>query len=152
ISHPHFYGNMKQWAEEFDCPVYLHANDKEWIFDPGEYIQIWTGDKKELSKDVDIINIGGHFPGSSILHIKPVSPKGMVLCGDTFYIARSRRHISALYSYPNHIPLQFDELMRINERIKNLRFDSMIGAFDYQSIEQNADQILSESFKGMTKL
>src|SRR5690606_35878455 len=65
ISHPHFYGNMKQWAEEFDCPVYLHANDKEWIFDPGEHIQLWTGDKKELSKEIDIINIGGHFPGSS---------------------------------------------------------------------------------------
>jgi len=27
FSHPHFYSNMNDWAEYFNCPVYIHNND-----------------------------------------------------------------------------------------------------------------------------
>jgi hypothetical protein len=29
ISHPHFYTAMVDWAQAFDCPVFLHAADRE---------------------------------------------------------------------------------------------------------------------------
>lgn len=152
ISHPHFYCNMNDWAEEFNCPIYLHELDKEWIFNPGKNIHLWNGDEKELITDVKMINIGGHFPGSSILHISAFLPKGLILCGDTFYIARNRKHISTLYSYPNHIPLKVNELIRIKEKVDHLYFDWMIGAFDYQSIQDDAEKILKDSFENMTQL
>ncbi len=35
ISHPHFYTTMNEWAEAFDVPVHVHADDREWIMRPG---------------------------------------------------------------------------------------------------------------------
>ncbi|MBA2737617.1 MAG: MBL fold metallo-hydrolase, partial [Pyrinomonadaceae bacterium] len=35
FSHPHFYGTMNEWAEIFDCPVYIHQNDGQWIVNKG---------------------------------------------------------------------------------------------------------------------
>jgi hypothetical protein len=29
ISHPHFYTTMVEWARAFDCPIHLHAADKQ---------------------------------------------------------------------------------------------------------------------------
>ena len=31
ISHPHYYTGMVDWARAYDCPVHLHADDREWI-------------------------------------------------------------------------------------------------------------------------
>ena len=31
ISHPHYYSAMVEWAQRFDCPVLLHADDREWV-------------------------------------------------------------------------------------------------------------------------
>ncbi|TQS32701.1 hypothetical protein Golomagni_06977 [Golovinomyces magnicellulatus] len=70
ISHPHFYSSHLEWAREFDCPVYLADEDQEWlnredtqgkrIFYKGEHIEILPG--------VNMVKLGGHFPGSSALH------------------------------------------------------------------------------------
>ena len=35
ISHPHFYTTMNEWAEAFDVPVHVHADDREWIMRQG---------------------------------------------------------------------------------------------------------------------
>ncbi|TWT50034.1 hypothetical protein KOR42_37180 [Thalassoglobus neptunius] len=34
ISHPHYYTTMQDWAEEFDAPVHLHSDDREWVMRP----------------------------------------------------------------------------------------------------------------------
>jgi hypothetical protein len=44
VSHPHFYTAMADWAAEFDAPVYVHELDKEWVTQPSERIQFWTGE------------------------------------------------------------------------------------------------------------
>src|SRR4051794_24139645 len=31
ISHPHYYSGMVEWAHRFDCPILLHADDREWV-------------------------------------------------------------------------------------------------------------------------
>lgn len=43
VSHPHFYTRMVDWAEEFDAIVYVHAADKQFIVQPSERINYWTG-------------------------------------------------------------------------------------------------------------
>ena len=43
ISHPHFFGGIATWAEEFDAPVYIHEKDKRWVTEPNTYIQPWSG-------------------------------------------------------------------------------------------------------------
>ncbi len=44
ISHPHFYSAMNEWAEAFDVPVHVHADDREWIMRPGPRIKLWEGE------------------------------------------------------------------------------------------------------------
>lgn len=96
FSHPHFYSTMNEWAEIFDCPVYIHQSDEQWIFNKGERVTLWPGAEKEFWDGIRMINIGGHFPGSSILHIPFLSSEGVVLCGDTFVISPNKKHIAAM--------------------------------------------------------
>lgn len=145
FSHPHYYSTMNEWAAIFDCPIYIHQNDEQWILNMGNHVSLWMGIEKELWDGIRIINVGGHFPGSSILQIPFLSPEGIVLCGDTFYISPSKRHIAVMYSYPNRIPLPLHEIQRIKKQMLLLPFDTMHGFFDYQNIYSDAKQLLENS-------
>jgi len=145
FSHPHYYTTMNEWAEIFDCPIYIHQKDEQWIFNKGNHISLWNGIEKELWDGMRIINVGGHFPGSSILLIPFLSPAGVVLCGDTFYISPDKKHMAAMYSYPNRIPLTLHEIQRIKKQMLLLPFDSMHGFYDFQDIYLNAKEILENS-------
>jgi hypothetical protein len=147
FSHPHYYSTMNDWAEVFNCPVYIHQNDEQWVFNMGDNVTLWTGAEKELWDGIKIINIGGHFPGSSILHVPFLSPGGAVLCGDTFAIAPSKRHISAMYSYPNRIPLPLHEMHRLKKQMSGIPFDTMYGYADFQNIYLNAKELLENSME-----
>jgi len=145
FSHPHYYTTMNEWAEIFDCPIYIHQSDEQWIMNKGDHVSLWKGTERELWDDVKLINIGGHFPGSSILHIPFLSPKGVVLCGDTFYISPSKKHMAVMYSYPNRIPLPLQEVRRIEKQMSQLEFDTMFGFYDYQNVYPDAKKILVDS-------
>jgi glyoxylase-like metal-dependent hydrolase (beta-lactamase superfamily II) len=145
ISHPHYYSTMNHWAETFNCPVYIHDSDQQWIVYQSKSINLWKGYRKLLWDNIYIMNIGGHFPGSCILHVPALSSKGTVLCGDSLFISRSKRHISIMYSYPNLIMLTKDELYLVLEDMENLDFDTMYGAFDGQVLLGNAKEIFDKS-------
>ncbi|GGA44085.1 hypothetical protein GCM10007416_16540 [Kroppenstedtia guangzhouensis] len=59
---------MDGWARTFDCPVYIHELDREWVQGPKERIRFWSGETLELAPGVTIVRLGGHFPGSAFLH------------------------------------------------------------------------------------
>jgi len=145
LSHPHYYTTMNEWVEIFDCPIYIHQKDEQWIFNKGGQINLWDGTEKELWDSIRLINIGGHFPGSSILHIPFLSNEGTILCGDTFYISPSLKHAAIMYSYPNRIPLPLQEVQRIKKQIRNIRFDTIHGFYDYQNIYSGAKQLIQDS-------
>ncbi|KAJ9624807.1 hypothetical protein H2203_004757 [Taxawa tesnikishii (nom. ined.)] len=70
ISHPHFYTTHLDWAETFDCPVYMHAADREWLNRKdahGRRVLI-EEPTREIVPGVTAIQTGGHFPGSMVLH------------------------------------------------------------------------------------
>lgn len=145
ISHPHFYSLMAEWAAYFRCPVYLHTNDRNWVMDSKKDIVFWEGDRMSLFPGMNLIRLGGHFPGSTILHHKTDQNNGMIFAGDTLYLSHDRKHISAMYSYPNVIPLPPDELFRIFSEVGKLDFDSYYGAFAWQNIHEGAKSILTKS-------
>jgi hypothetical protein len=151
FSHPHYYSTMNNWAEVFDCPIYIHKKDEPWIMYKGSHIALWEGVEKPLWDNIRMINIGGHFPGSSILHVPAFSPKGTIFCGDTLYIARSKRHIAVMHSYPNQIPLPLSEMTRIKNLVQSLEFDAMFGAFEFQNLSTDVREILANSMKRYTQ-
>lgn len=144
ISHPHYYSNMLTWASAFNCPVYIHNKDKAWA-PKSDAINLWRGEEKNLWNGIKIINTGGHFPGACILYIPFFSEKGTVFCGDSLFISRSKRHIAIMYSYPNQIPLPISEIERIKDLLKKYEFDTLYGAFSFQSLISNVKTILETS-------
>lgn len=145
ISHPHFYSLMTVWAAAFDCPVYLHENDKEWRQDDSPYIHSWSGAEMKLWDDMRIVNTGGHFPGSSILSVPHVGAAGALFTGDSIYVCRDRKRVSFMHSFPNQIPLGKKEIEQIKSRVADLPFDAIYGAFEWAKIPQGGKEMFTRS-------
>jgi len=147
FSHPHYYCTMNEWAATFECPVYIHQNDAEFVFYHGDHIHLWSGDIHPLWDDLSIVHIGGHFPGSCLLRIGSLSPKGAILAGDSLYLSKSKRHIAIMYSYPNQILLTKKEFVAVRKKCSGLSFDTLYGAFDGQNLEGNAHTVFAASME-----
>lgn len=77
ISHPHYYTTHLEWAEAFDCPVFLSQEDSKWLsredtksarkfIEEGKTeLDIPTKDGK--STGIKAVKPGGHFPGSLVV-------------------------------------------------------------------------------------
>jgi glyoxylase-like metal-dependent hydrolase (beta-lactamase superfamily II) len=147
FSHPHYYSTMNEWAAAFNCPIYIHQGDREFIFYSTDAVKLWEGDLQPLWDDLSIIHIGGHFPGSCLLRAGTLSSKGAILVGDSFYLSKSKRHIAVMYSYPNQILLTKKEFAEVRRKSAGLTFDTLYCAFDGQNLEGNAYEVFSTSIQ-----
>ena len=48
VSHPHFHTSMVDWAHTFDCPVYIHSDNRLWVMRTDASIRFWAGETMEL--------------------------------------------------------------------------------------------------------
>ena len=54
-----------RWAKAFNCPVYISAEDQEWLMRKDSTIQnCWNGSKQPILPRVTVVKVGGHFPGT----------------------------------------------------------------------------------------
>jgi glyoxylase-like metal-dependent hydrolase (beta-lactamase superfamily II) len=145
FSHPHYYSNMIDWAETFDCPVFIHQNDEAHVQVKYKRIRLWSGEEIELWNGMKIMLIGGHFAGSSILYVPFLSKEGTILCGDTLFLSPNKKHFSVMYSYPNRMPLPLNEMSRIKKRFDVISFDSFYGYHAPQNLSEQVKEILESS-------
>lgn len=145
ISHPHYYSLMQEWSKAFQCPIYIHAADRQWVMDKSENIVFWNEKRLPIQEDIELIHTGGHFPGSAILRASLPSLAATIFVGDTLYLSLDKRHLSAMHSYPNFIPLRTTETLRVLSEINTLDFEALFGAFAHQNIYHNAKNILEDS-------
>ena len=132
ISHPHFYDAMTAWSAAFgDCPVYIHAADEEWVQYPGPGLRLWQGDSAEILPGITLINTGGHFPGSTVLHwAAGAKGHGALLTGDSITVVQDRRWVSFMYSFPNLIPLADAQVRRIVEVLRPFRYERIYSLWE----------------------
>jgi hypothetical protein len=126
ISHPHYYSTMVEWAHRFDCPIYLHADDREWVMRPDASIRFWEGEQLELKPGLTLLRLGGHYPGGTVLHW---AAGGALLTGDIVQVIPDRRHVGFMWSYPNLIPLPAADVLAIAERLEPWEFERIVGAW-----------------------
>lgn len=130
FSHPHMYASMVEWAHAFDAPIYIHAKDREHVMRPDPTICYWEGETHLLGDGITLINTGGHFAGSSVLHwAQGAEGRGVLLAGDTVYVVQDRRYVSFMYSYPNLIPLPAKAVRRIVEALEPYSFERIYSAW-----------------------
>lgn len=146
ISHPHYYSTMAEWAETFNCPVYIHETDKEWITRESNHYVCWKGEKLFINSYVELINLGGHFEGSSVLLWKS-GPKseGILLVGDTIFIVPDPGWISFMYSYPNRIPLASNAVKNIRNSINKYEFTKLYGAFGNSILGNGKEAVIKSA-------
>ncbi|KAH8596591.1 beta-lactamase-like protein [Bisporella sp. PMI_857] len=151
ISHPHYYTTHLEWAETFDCPVYISWQDKEWLnrLDRlGKSRTFIEGTEEEIhirgeSTGVKAIKLGGHFPGSLvclaydrllIADTLVTTPAGLGDWtkgpdGEKGLRPPGMNSYSFMWSIPNMIPLAPDEIVRMWVVLKGYSWQSTHGAF-----------------------
>ncbi|WP_426422638.1 MBL fold metallo-hydrolase [Bradyrhizobium genosp. A] len=147
ISHPHYYGALADWSEAFGgVPVYLHADDRQWVTRPHPAIVHWTGDHHRISEDLLLLRTGGHFAGATMLHdARGAEGKGALLTGDIAQVTMDRRFLSFMYSYPNYMPLNAAAVRRIAAAVEPLAFDRIYGAWWSRNIASGAKAAFAAS-------
>ncbi|SQA66851.1 MBL fold metallo-hydrolase [Yokenella regensburgei] len=145
ISHPHYYTTMQDWARTFNAPVYLHANDREWVMRSSPAIRFWEGDSLQILPDVRLLRLGGHFPGGTVLHWREGS--GVILAGDIVQVTPGADAVSFMWSYPNMLPLAAKTVEGVIQRLQDVPFGRLYGAFAWQNITERADEIVQQSGK-----
>jgi glyoxylase-like metal-dependent hydrolase (beta-lactamase superfamily II) len=145
-SHPHLYGTMVEWAERFGAAIYLHEADREWVMWPDARITFWSGETQALPGNVTLVRLGGHFPGSTVLHWPAgTEGRGALLTGDTIYVVADHDWVSFMYSYPNLIPLPARAIRRIRDTVAPYRFDRLYSGFAGRVVSADASAAVQRS-------
>jgi glyoxylase-like metal-dependent hydrolase (beta-lactamase superfamily II) len=148
LSHPHFYGACIEWSERLGtAPVFVHADDERWVQRPGDAYRFWSGDDVEPVPGLRLLRLGGHFPGSSVVHWPAgAGGRGALLSSDTIQVVPDRRFVSVMWSYPNQVPVDVGTLDGMAARLEGLAFDRIYGAFSGTTVRSGGQQAIARSF------
>jgi glyoxylase-like metal-dependent hydrolase (beta-lactamase superfamily II) len=147
ISHPHFYTSMGDWSRAFgEVPIYLHADDREWVLNPNDAIVAWEGATHELLPGATLIRCGGHFTGASVLHwAGGAEGRGIVCSGDTLTVTTDRKFLTYMRSYPNLIPLPASAIRKIAAAMEPFAYDRIYGHYFDRVIAADAKAVMAKS-------
>ena len=146
-SHPHFYDSMVSLSHAFDrAPIHIPEADRDYVMRSDPVISYWNGTPLELLPGVTLIQCGGHFPGSAVLHwANGAEGRGALLVGDTITVVMDRRHVSFMTSYPNLIPMSQAEVRRIVDAVEPYPFDRIYGGWWRRNIPTGAKDAVRRS-------
>jgi glyoxylase-like metal-dependent hydrolase (beta-lactamase superfamily II) len=142
VSHAHYYTTMVEWAHRFDCPIFVHADDREQVMCPDPSIRFWEGEQLELKPGLTLLRLGGHFAGGQVLHW---SAGSALLSGDIVTVVADRRYVSFMWSYPNLIPLPAATVRAIAEKLEPWAFDRVVGAWWGRVVRRDGKEAVRRS-------
>jgi len=144
-SHPHFYGSMVEWSHAFDAEILLPQADAQWLTRPDGNVRTWSGALSVLP-GVTLIQCGGHFPGSAVVHwAAGADGNGALLSGDTIFVTPGEERVTFVWSAPNRLPLPETAVRRVVEAVRPYRFDRIYGGWWQPVLRENARDILETS-------
>ncbi len=143
VDHPHFHSTAVEWSRAFgDVPVYVHADDREWVMRPDPCFELWQGEELDLGDGLTLLRLGGHFAGGQVLHW---SEGNAILSGDIVTVVADRRYVGFMYSYPNLIPLPAATIRRIAEKLEPWDFDRIYGGWWGRIVERDGKNAVRRS-------
>ena len=149
LSHPHFYDSMVSWSHAFgNAPIYIPEADREWVMRPDPVIRYWGGVPLELAPGVTLIQGGGHFDGSAVLHwAAGAEGRGALLVGDTFQMVLDRSYVGFTYSIVNLIPLSAESVRGLVAAVEPYEFDRIYGGWWGRGVMSDAKGIVRRSME-----
>jgi len=128
-SHPHMFGLQVEWSRRLGgTPVHVNEADLRWVARPDRAIRSWSG-RCELLPGVWLVQVGGHFPGSGVVHFNAQDGRGVLLTGDTVFVNPDRTSVSFMRSFPNHVPLSPAVVTRILNALDDFEYERVYGNF-----------------------
>lgn len=141
ISHPHYYTTFVDWSRALGgVPVYVHADDREWVTRPDPCVEYWDGEELDLGSGLTLLRLGGHFAGGQVLHAGD-----RLLVGDIVQVVMDPRWVSFMYSYPMLIPLPAREVERIVAALEPWKFDRIYGAWWGRVVPGDGNDVVTRS-------
>src|SRR5205085_2650563 len=144
--HPHFYGVCVEWSQAFgNAPIYIPEADRRWLMRPDPAVITWAESLTPI-EGLTLIQCGGHFDGSAVLHWPAgADGRGALLTGDTITVVADRRFASFMRSYPNDIPLPAATVTGIVNRVRPFAFDRVYGGWWDRVIERDGAAAVQRS-------
>jgi hypothetical protein len=128
-SHPHMYGVQVEWSRALGgVPIYVSADDAHWVARPDAAIRTWSRRAAPLP-GVTLVQVGGHFPGSSVVHFTGRDGRGVLLTSDSVYVNPDRASLAFMRSFPNRIPLSPAVVERIVTTLDGFSYDRIYHNF-----------------------
>jgi len=144
-SHPHFYGSMVEWSHAFDAEILLPEADAHWLTRPDQAVRTWSR-SLDVLPGVTLIQCGGHFPGSAVVHwAAGADGNGALLAGDTIFVTPGEERVTFVWSAPNRLPLPEPAVRQVVEAVRPYRFDRIYGGWWQPVLRTNAREILETS-------
>ena len=146
MSHPHFYGTCVEWSRAFGgVPIYMPKADREWVQYPDSAVTVWEG-TREVLPGVTLVQCGGHFEGSAVLHwADGAGGAGALLVGDSITVVPDTRFVSFMRSYPNLIPLPRETVTAIVASVQPYGFDRIYGGWWDRIVESGGKAAVTKS-------
>ena len=147
ISHPHYYSSMVEWSRAFGgVPIYLHADDHQWVMRPDKDIIFWQGETNSLGEGLTLIRCGGHFDGGTVLHwAGGAEGRGALLSGDIIQVVPDRKYVSLHVQLPQLHPAVGFGRRADRQAVEPFPFDRIYGAFWDRVIERDGKVVVKES-------
>ena len=144
-SHPHMFGAQVRWSHALGRPpVLVSAADEAWVARPDPVIETWSG-TREIAPGLTLVQVGGHFPGSAVVHwAHGAGGRGVLLGSDTVQTNPDRTSMTFMRSYPNRIPLSAAVVDRIARTVEAHPFDRAYDNFG-GTIDADARAVLRRS-------
>ena len=135
-SHPHMFGVQVQWSRALGgVPILVCEPQLGWVMRPDPAIRPWRG-RHELAPGLTLVELGGHFVGSSVVHwAAGAEGRGVLLSSDTIHANPDRATVTFLRSYPNRIPLSAAVVERLASGVRELGFDRL-----YDNVSRTIDR------------
>jgi hypothetical protein len=144
-SHPHMFGVQVEWSRRLgDAPVLVTEPNMEWVARPDPAIRPWQG-RYELAPGLTLLQLGGHFEGSAVIHwAAGAGGRGVLLASDTIQSNPDRTTVTFMRSFPNRIPLSATVVQRLAQAIDGLAFDRLYDNFG-KTIDSDASGAVRRS-------
>jgi hypothetical protein len=145
-SHPHFYGAIGSWADEFGAEICVPSADLAWLrAAAGLRVRTWSG-LLEVLPAVTLVQCGGHFPGSAVLHwAAGAGGRGVLLSGDTIFVTPGEDRVTFVWSAPNRLPLSEMAVAGVWDAVRPFRFDRIYGGWWDPVLRSGAWEIVRRS-------
>ena len=144
-SHPHMYGAIVEWSHAFHAEILIAEADRHWLMRPDPAVRVWSG-SHEVLPGVTLVQCGGHFPGSAIVHWSAgANGGGALFVGDTLFITPGADRVSFIWSAPNRLPLPERAVRHLLDALSPYEFERLYGGWWGPIIDGDAKTIVERS-------